>query len=216
MRTKALLVAAAIGAAGIATVMADPVYSVNVVGFVNLNLVSGYSLIVNPLAATNNAISTILPTVPDGSTVYQWDPAHQNYANPNTFNADFGGWDYPNSLVQPGESFFINAANAFTATFVGEVRQAISAPLSTPLVPGYNFVGSQVPLAGSLTDTLTYAANDGETLYLWNTALQHYDVTSYNFDFGGWDGGDPNLALGEGVVLLRAVAGAWTSNFKVQ
>jgi hypothetical protein len=216
MRTKALLVAAAIGAAGIATVMADPVYSVNVVGFVNLNLVKNYNLIVNPLQATNNAISTILPTVPDGSTVYQWDAANQHFAGPNTFNADFGGWDIPNSVIQPGEAFFVLAAQAFTATFVGEVRQAISAPLSTPLVPGYNFVGSQVPLAGSLTDTLTYAANDGESLYRWNTALQHYDITSYNFDFGGWDGGDPNLALAEGVVLLRTAAGAWTSSFTVQ
>jgi hypothetical protein len=213
MRTKALLVAAALGATGIATVMADPVYSVNVVGFVNLNLPVGYSLIVNPLAATNNALSTILPTVPEGSSVYQWDTPNQHFKNINTYA--FGAWDSPDAQIQPGEAFFITTDTAFTATFVGEVRQATTTALSTPLVTGYNFVGSQVPMAGALTETLSYNPDEGDSIYRWNAAGQHYyDIISYAF--GAWDGGDPAMNLSEGMVLLRSAPGAWTSNFKVQ
>jgi len=193
--------------------MADPVYSVNVVGFVNLNLPVGYSLIVNPLAATNNAISTILPAPPEGSSIYQWDTANQHFQGVNTFA--FGAWDIPNAQIQPGEAFFFLAAEAFTATFVGEVRQATTTALSTPLVSGYNFVGSQVPMAGALTGVLTYTPDDGDSIYRWNAAAQGYfGVISYVF--GDWDGGDPVMNLSEGMVLLRSAPGAWTSNFKVQ
>ena len=47
MRTKTLLLTAALSAAGIASSMAQ-VYSVNAVGYVNTPLVTGFNLISNP------------------------------------------------------------------------------------------------------------------------------------------------------------------------
>ena len=69
MRTKTLLLSAAVLAAGLAASTAQSVFSVNAVGYVNKTLAPGYNLIANPLNGTNNLLSTIIPTAPDGSAV---------------------------------------------------------------------------------------------------------------------------------------------------
>ena len=61
MRTKALLLGAAVGAIGLATSMAQ-VYSVNIVGYVNTTIPTGFSIICNPLNATGgNTIGNVMP-----------------------------------------------------------------------------------------------------------------------------------------------------------
>lgn len=206
MRTKALLLVAAVGAAGIASSMAQTVYSVNVVGFVNMDLPAGFALISNPLQATNNNLATILPVVPDFSTAAKWDPATQQFADSATY---IGGWDLDPEIM-PGEGFFVNLSEAATLTFVGEVRQG---ELSTTLVPGFNMVGSQVPQEGGLTSVLGFNPEDFDTAATWNTATQQYnDSATY---IGGWDA-EPVLAVGEGVVINRSSPGAWTRTFNVQ
>jgi len=76
MRTKALLLAAAFAAAGVATSMAQAVYSVNAVGYVNTTLVPGFQLVSNPLNAADNKIETLFSNmqggVRDGTTVYKF------------------------------------------------------------------------------------------------------------------------------------------------
>ena len=47
MRTKALLLTAALGLASVATSMAQAVYSVNVVGYINLTMKPGFNLVAN-------------------------------------------------------------------------------------------------------------------------------------------------------------------------
>ena len=80
MRTKSILLGAALLAAGVATSMAQVsnVYSVNVVGYVNLNLTNGLNLISNPLdavgngGAASNTIANVFGVVPDGTQVYKF------------------------------------------------------------------------------------------------------------------------------------------------
>jgi hypothetical protein len=71
MRTKTLLLTAALSAAGVATSMAQ-VYSVNAVGYVNTQLVPGLNLISNPLEAADNKIKTLLTGVPVNTQVYRF------------------------------------------------------------------------------------------------------------------------------------------------
>ena len=81
MRTKTTLVAAAILAAGIASSMAQAnVYSLNVVGYVNVTVQGGgaYNLIANPLNnTTGNTLTNIFsgPQSPS-SQVLKWGPEH--------------------------------------------------------------------------------------------------------------------------------------------
>ena len=75
MRTKTLLLTAALCAAGIATSKAQ-VYSVNAVGYVNTALKPGYNLISNPLdnkAANGNTIANLFASLAPGTQFFVFD-----------------------------------------------------------------------------------------------------------------------------------------------
>src|SRR5438046_1261359 len=73
MRTKALLLADAFAAAGVATSMAQ-IYSVNAVGYVNVTLDAGFNMVSNPLNAADNTVGglfkNITPSIPPGFKVF--------------------------------------------------------------------------------------------------------------------------------------------------
>src|SRR5262245_29284845 len=76
MRTKSLVIAAAALTAGLLSASAQaPVYSQNVVGYVNVVLPGSgaYSLISNPLNAPTNDLKNLLVALPNGqATVLNW------------------------------------------------------------------------------------------------------------------------------------------------
>jgi hypothetical protein len=231
MRAKAILFSAALLAAGAATSMAQ-VYSVNAVGYVNLTLPAGFSIIANPLNGNpDNSLDTILPlpAAGDQAIVYRWDSGVQNYTILLTFFNGFGWFDPamdPNNLVvNPGEGFFINlpAPGPFNVTLVGEVPQG---SLSNPLVPGLYLVASQVPQGLPIGDTvalndgdLDFPAADQDILYLWNGG--GYDLYTY---FGGFGWFDPNSIVGAvgpvipvatGFFVSKTAGASWDRTFSV-
>lgn len=221
MRTRVLALTAAASVIG-AAAMAD-VVSVNVVGFVNLSLKSGYNLLVNPLQATNNTVEAIFAGLSDslvGLTIQQWDAAVQSFS-PNIATYLSGGvWDYAGTsyTLEAGKGFFVNSPADATVTFVGEVRQATSGNLVTTLAPNFNFIGSQVPMAGTIQTQLQYVpAEVGDTVQLWVPAQQKYNPVIYTYlGTGTWDPSEPTIGIGEAFVTSRASGGSWTSDFKVQ
>src|SRR5437588_10363094 len=78
MRTKTLLLTAALSAAGVASSMAQgTVFSVNAVGYVNTTVGPKFSLIANPLTASDNTINTLFKTgiqgtIPPGFQVFRF------------------------------------------------------------------------------------------------------------------------------------------------
>jgi len=219
MRTKALLCAAAL-AAGAATSMAQSnVYSLNVVGYVNVSVPHGYSLIANPLNAANNTVSNLFSASnPVGATVYTWNGA--GFIGDN--NDEFGsGWANPNLDLSPGKGFFVNNPGAaFTNTFVGEVLQG---PLTNNPPSGYSLLSSKAPLSGFVKD-LGLNAGLGDTIYMWNGAGF---IGINNDEFGsGWSPAagftvDPNkgpsVSVGQSFFYRNAANTAtWVTNFVVQ
>ena len=165
MRTKALLLAVALTAAGIASIQAQSnVYSVNVVGYVNVTIPTGYSAIANPLRSTDNTVSNLFSGSPAavGNTVYTWDGSGF-VAN---FYDDLGGeWGNPGQVLAPGTGFFVrNPGAPYTNTFVGEVPQG---SLSNNVPVGYTMTASQVPQAG-FTKDLGLNALPGDFVYMWD------------------------------------------------
>ena len=79
MRTKTLVLAAVLSAAGIASSLAQAVYSVNVVGYINLTLKPGLNLITAQLKGTNQNVNTLIattsPTMADNSLLFTWNAA---------------------------------------------------------------------------------------------------------------------------------------------
>jgi len=219
MRTKALLLTAAIGAAGIATSMAQ-VYSVNAVGYVNVTVpVIGnpsYAILANPLNGTNNNIKTILPSVPVGAQVLKFNPA-LGFSDPETYFGAAIGWDPGTMDLNPGEGFFValdaGAGSTATFTFVGEVPVG---SLTNSVKSGYNLLSSQVPQTGAVQSVLGLNASAGDQILLWLAAEQRYS-DPYTF-FGaalGWDPAEPVIEVGTGFFILTGTDYNWTRTFTV-
>jgi len=221
MRTKTLLLTAALVAAGAASSMAQ-VYSVNAVGYINLTLNKGFTMMVNQLnASPNNAVGNVLgttATVP--FTVYLFNPSTGGYLI-NGYDGT-GNYDDDAMVLTPGAGFWIkHNASSLTFTLVGEVPQGT---LVTPLKQGFNLVGSQVPQSGGLGGQLGYtpsATPQGDAFYRYNNtgnpSTSGYLQYTYDPD-AGYDPVDPPMNVGEALFAYRTQTGAgqtWTRTFTV-
>jgi len=167
MRTKTLALSALLGLLGSASVMAQNVYSINAVGYINVTIPPGYSILTVPLICSpDNTLNTILNntgSVYSGLSVNQFQNGTGFVAN--DLATGFSSWENGGTMaLYPGSAFFLfnaaapNALNtgSMAATFYGTVPQTggvyaqLPAGLANSLVAGYNLVGSIVPFAGDL------------------------------------------------------------------
>lgn len=212
MRTKTLLLTAALSAAGIASSLGQ-VYSVNSVGYVNVALGTGFSIIANPLSNGDNRLSEIIPTAPNLTTVYKFDPATQSYLGAATYIQAQMRWSVDHQLP-PGEGFFIRVLSPTTLTFVGEVSQGPAS--NVPLNTGFAIMGSAVPQAGLLSAELEYPASNLDTVYLFDNSTQTYEgARTYIASQSRWNPTEPNINVAQGFFLRRLTAGDWNRNFSV-
>lgn len=205
MRTKALILSAAVAVAGVVSSAAQ-VYSVNVVGYVNLTLPAGFSLIANQLDNGNgNKVSDVFAGVPDGTIVYKWTAGGYEL---NTL--DFGEWTTPDMTVAPGEGAFILLPEGHTITLVGEVPQGT---LTVNFPTGFWIASSHVPQVADLSAAaFSFPAEDGDIVYQWSNETGY---SLYTYDFGAWDPEAPVLDVGEAFFLLTGTAKTWTREFSV-
>jgi len=210
MKTKALLLTVALGAASAATSMAQ-VYSQNAVGYINVPILSGFNLISAQLATTDRSIGALIPTAPDATTAFIYTPgvgfSIQTYI-------DGAGWDpNPATQIPMGGGLWIQAPSAFTITFVGEVPQGT---LTTPVASGFSIVSSQVPQSGGLTSALGFPGKDADTCFKYTAGPGGgFDITTY-IDGLGWDPHEPVLGVGDAVWIQSSGAHAnWTRVFSV-
>jgi hypothetical protein len=222
MRTKALLLAAAFCAAGVATSVAQ-VYSVNAVGYVNYPVVkSGFTLVANPLdAGANNTIEKLasnfqgLTVPPDGMRIFKFRSDLNRFQDAIWDETAYAG-QAVGQTIAPGEGFFIYnpLTTDLTITFVGEVKQGQN--MANPLPTGFSIKSNIVPQSGQASSYGLVGAN-GDRYFKWNTATQTYQ--NWLSDEGVWEGTSgplPSLAVGEAFVYFRAGApGSWVRSFNV-
>ena len=210
MRTKTLLLTAAVMAAGLGASVAQTVYSVNSVGYVNLNLPAGYSIISNPLNGTNNSLDTILGAAPIDAVIYKFN--NGGFEEANTQFGPGVGW-FPGNTLSPGEGAFIYLPAPTTLTFVGEVPQG---NLTNTVPSNYSMKSSQVPQAGLLTTTLLFPAAIDDVVYQWDRVAGAYlEATTFFGPGVGWFPAEPNLTVGEAVFLYSTAGTSWTRTFSV-
>ena len=199
-------------AATAASSFAQTVYSVNAVGFVNVEFPPGFSIASNPLEGAVNTVVALFPaTTPNGATIFKFNPGTGSFTSSTYF---FGTWSDPLMTLVPGEGFFFRngSGSAFTNVFVGNVKQNT---LTTPLSAGFSLVSSQVPQAGLASTDLLLPVSNGDTVFQFNNASGSY--TSSTFFFGSWSAvsGEPTIKVGEGFFVRRSTAGSWTRTFSV-
>jgi hypothetical protein len=192
-----------------------PVYSVNAVGYINVDVCPGFSMIANQLVQPTgeNTVAKLFAGVPEGTTLYMFDPSTSAYLV-NSF--EVGEWTLPNMTLSPGQGAFIKnpGTTPFKVTFVGEVPQG---NLSTPLVAGFQVVSSQVPQKAALDTVLGFPVVETDVVYLFDCATQNYVVKAY--EIGEWTGGTaPEPNVGEAFFVKKAATPAptpWTRSFSV-
>ena len=203
---------------GSASVMAqNNVYSINAVGYINVTLPPGYSVITCPLVCgvsagggpltgqmVTNDLNVLFPqgsSMYNNATVLTWNNGGVGFQTSD--NAALGSWAGGGNDIglPPGSAVFFNNAtgSSMTATFVGTVPQG---SLTNTLQAGYNLVGSMVPTSGDMTlNTIMNGGNvngfgpngpsAGDSLLFWNNAGNGYGGPngSPSFNLGSWAGG---------------------------
>jgi len=212
MRTKTLLVTAVLGAASVAGAVAQTVYSVNAVGFVNKPVAANsFALLANPLKLETNSLTAVLPDVPANTKVYVFDTGTQLF---NVFTKRTSSWTGTGAdavRLDPGKGFFVQNVGTtdFTVTFVGEVVQGDS--ITTAFPAGFSLIASQVPQAGRLETDLKLPAKNGDKAYI-------YGATGYSVmtrRTSSWTPSEPQVGVAEGFFFQAAAAGSWTRSFSV-
>ena len=192
-----------------------PIVSVNVVGYVNLSLPPGLSLIANPLYYTNNTVAFWWPNAPDGAQVLKYSSQIEGY-EVSTFDALSGAWSNPDFEIGIGQGFFFRNTSTETIvqTFIGEVLQG---RLVNPLPAGISMKGSLVPQAGSINTLHQVPGVDGDVIKFWvNDGQGGGDYISIVFSGAdnAW-GPDLDLGVGQGFWIEKQQAQDWVRFFSV-
>jgi hypothetical protein len=231
-----MILSGVITALASASLMAQ-VYSLNAVGYINVTIPPGFSIIADQLYATNQStpqfISPLLDTqLLDGNhigvTFFKFNPA--GGGTYTIVNVTPTGWGAPSGIpatsisLNPGEGCYIyNPLPTFTLTFVGQVPQGTT--LTNTLQPGFNMVSSIVPQQAAIDTVLGLTPTIGDTIFLYNVSASSYDIM--NWTPTGWQtvvgpeptGTAPSPAVGAGFFYYANIANGttevWNRSFQV-
>jgi hypothetical protein len=213
MRTKTLLLTAALCAAGIATSKAQAVYSVNAVGYVNSALGKGFNLVSNPLdnkATDGNKIKNLFASLPAGGQVFYFDGTKYSIAAVDEFTGAITG-DAAETVLAPGNGVFVRVDAPTTVTFVGEVP---AGTLHNQITKGFSIKASQVPQAGKVSTDLGFPKAAGDQIFVFDTAGNKYNTSNVDEFTGDWDA-EPVLQVGQAVFVRTDTAKNWTRSFDI-
>jgi hypothetical protein len=177
-----------------------------IIGDVDYQFSPGFNAFENPLLNTNNRLSTLFPSVPNGTMITLWNSGLQTFGSTSTYNTGTG-WSL-NFSLNPGTGAFLDlpTTSPFTNTFVGTELNHDGTPLPGGGFPspfsgpsGLYLLGDKSPIQSTGNDiflnVLGSLPQPGDQVFLWNTATQLYDASTYRAD-GTWDV-VPTLNVGE-------------------
>ena len=184
-----------------ASARAQPIYSANILGYVDADFVAGSNLIANPLFALDNTISNLLRNVPNGSSFIPWDRAAHQFGPTNQRTA--GSWSAPlNTLVAPDGGFLVLPA-ATRVSFVGQTWRSVPGPGCVNYPIGESLFGwFPASCCGLDCDLIGVPpVTEGTTVSKWNRVTQAFVEATY-YDGFGWIPSDPSpFALDESALF---------------
>ena len=235
MRTKTLLLsAAAMFAAGIVSSQAQAVYSQNIVGYASVPAALGYTMLSTPfnVGVSNGANEIYGANLAEGMVFVIWNGAgyNQTLYSPSLQSAfslptpwmDQNFNTVPIPTLPPGQGYFLYSPTAGTNTAAGVVAVNVGATNNMGLALGYSMVGSVIPAAGSVTNSIFNApVQEGTVFVIWNGAgyTQTLYSPSLQSAFGlptPWMDQNfntvpaPSLTVGQGFFLYEPTAQNWT------
>ena len=193
-----------------------------VIGFINMTIPHGTSLIANQLFQVNDYEypqntangwlaflnggyyqGTISWVLPNNLEILKWNGTG---FDTNSYNSVQVRWQPNGDLTLiPGQAeFFVNTNNSpITVPFTGLIPPG---PVTNRISPGINFLSSILPTAGRINTDLHYIPNNGDAVLLW-TGTDYFTNTYWTAT--GWTSNEPSLKVGEGFLLIASQATNW-------
>lgn len=189
-----------------------PIYSANVVGYVNVSLRPGWNAIANPLQfSISNFLYAVLPSVPNEAELWKIGP---NGLECSYFYEEFGGWfdcDPEPMTLSPGEGAMLYAPAPGTITWIGEVQQgSVLNKVPAGLALASSIVPQDRPLTGNFG--LGFPAISGDTIYRFNPSNQSYVAHTY-LGNDNWEPYEPLASVGEPFWTELGEAHDWGNAF---
>ena len=192
---------------------AGPIFSVNIVGYINVRIPPGVSLIANQLWNQDNSVALLINNPADGTQVYKYVEGVGYEVS--TFDGESQTWSNPDMSLPPGTGFFYRNPTSETIvnTFVGEVR---TGTLVNRLPAGFSTEAAIIPqtitlsehlIPGEPGDMVRFHINDGQ-------GGESYVTSIYSETEGTWVP-DLTLNVGQGFISERAHAVDWVRVFSV-
>jgi hypothetical protein len=153
-----------------------------------------FELIANQLDnGSGNKISTLLSSLPNHSTVAEWNCASASLVT-STKNAGTWSTDY---TLAPGQGAFVKSASIVTVTFSGT---PVCPPSTNTLCPcgTESLLSYGLDCPGTYEDITGLQPQEGSTVRRWNGS----GYTFNTFTGGAWTLGAPVLNVGEAAYFL--------------
>ena len=182
----------------LASACAQPVYSVNALGYVDANFVAGSNLIANPLFAGDNTISNLFRDVPEGSFFLPWDQGSKTFSPTNRFTLG-SGWSDPNAVFLAPSGGFLWLPAPTRISFVGQPWGVIPGPcLNYPAGESvFSWIDQQQIVCVIHCDCNEPFEHDGNVILTWNRQTQAYNPPLTYLDGVGWLPSPPRLDVTE-------------------
>jgi uncharacterized protein YcfL len=205
MRTKTLLIASAVLAAGILASSAQT-YSQNIVGYANIQTLSAgalYGVACQFAVGVSNGANEIFGlNLPNGSSILTWNSGSSSFTTTIFDASDPAGlgtdvvWYDDSGLNQatiptlpPGEGFFLSPSGPVTSTFAGAVAVNVgtSNTMVLPNAGALYMVGCAVPYNGPVTNGTASSGGpnlnglpNGSSVLQWNPDASAFTTTIYD------------------------------------
>jgi hypothetical protein len=181
---------------------AQPLYSLNAVGYVDVNLYPGSNLVANPLNAASNTVGFLFGRVPDGSAFLPWNQAAGIFGPTNHYST-LTGWTDPEAVfVQPNAGFLV-VPSATKISFHGEAWSFARGPYCLTYPANESYWGwFPSDICGICEPVACPPFGDSTVVSTWDAVFQVFSDYVY-FEGFGWVPSDPIVGPGFGFRLAN-------------
>ena len=182
-------------------------FSQNVVGFLEVTAVPGFTMLANPFHSNPNTVAGIFVAVPDGTAVLRFS-TETGRLRSNVCRD--GKWTHCSDTLAPGEGIilFNPTHRPMRFDFVGEIRPGSHA---IALPRGFSICSSLFPVEGKLDGEIGLPLSHGDVVHMFDPALQKYAIYAYPSE--AWTANPPVIRMGEAFWIGKAETQHWVREF---
>jgi hypothetical protein len=183
---------------------ADGVSAAEILGYLRLEVPSGFSMLANPfLHLMGNRLDVLLPCMPERASISTFDLKLFKLRQSVFLQ---GRWSDPLLRLEPGSGAIIHnpESNPLSLVFAGTLP---TGPARTCILPGFSICSAPLPCSGQLDTELGFPFSSGDSIHLFDPGQQRYVI--HRFESDGVSP-MPFIGKGESFWVSKTVAADWT------